>query len=1025
MPITPTISKVNAMTARNWQQIKELFHSALECAPQERAAFLNETCRGDESLRSEVESLIAAHEREGSFIDSPAYEVAARWLADDGAESLVGQQISQYKILEQLGAGGMGEVYLAYDTKVGRKVALKMLPACYETDQREYQLHRFHQEARAVSSLNHPNIVTVHDIGQQSGRHFIVTELIEGQTLRGCLIDKRIELDEALDIILQAGSALAATHEVGIIHRDIKPDNIMLRRDGYVKVLDFGLAKLAERKSVRPKSEAPTLMPGNTSPGMVVGTINYMSPEQARGLDVDERTDIWSLGVVLYEMLSGSAPFKGETPTDVIVSILERDPSPLAALSEEIPAELDWIVKKALRKDRDERYQTVKEMLGDLRRAKQELEFEAKLERTATQDKSSGRVEAPPKRILESATTLTTNRSAVIPTDEIKEAQASNARPSVNKTKPYRTPITAALAVVGLVVIGFALYKIFIQKKTVASFQAMTITRLTNHGKAILAAISPDGKYFVYVLSDAGKQSLLLRQINSASEKEIIPPAALAYFGVTFSPDGTNLYYVTKLNDPGTLYRMPMLGGTPVKLLEGIDGPVSFSPDGKRLAFVRGDYPNAGESGLYIADVDGSNEQQIATRKLPDLFYPNAFAGPSWSPDGQSVACSLVTMGRGGRLIAVRVQDQKEEVLTTHFWPSIGRAEWLPDMSGLIMIARRRDSPDSQVWYLSYPVAEERPITNDLNNYRSLSFTADYSKFVTIQVSSRSNLWVAPNGDTSRAVSLSTGNVYTGSGDDTISWTPDGQMVYGASTNGVADVWIMDSDGNNRKQLTVGASARSPVVSPDGRYLVFVSFRDGTRKLWRVQMDGSNLKPLTRSLADFWPCFSPDGQWVIYSSFNAAGKITLWKVQTEGGTPVELTSNQAQMPSVSPDGKLIAYLYAEGDSTPLPSSDAPPNKMAVIPFDGGGPIKTFDIAQSGSVRTIMHWSNDGRALLYTVNNTNATNIWSQPLDGGKPVQVTNLTEGLITTFNYSRDGKMLAYTHGTLIRDAVLISNAK
>jgi serine/threonine protein kinase len=1029
LSVTTTISKTNVMTARNWQQIKELFHSALERAPKERDAFLDEACRGDESLRSEVASLIAAHEKEGSFIDSPAYEVAARWLADDGADSLVGQQISQYKILEQLGAGGMGEVYLAYDTKVGRKVALKMLPVYYETDQREYQLHRFHQEARAVSSLNHPNIVTVHDIGQQNGRHFIVTELIEGQTLRERLMNRRIELDEALDIILQAGSALAATHEVGIVHRDIKPENIMLRRDGYVKVLDFGLAKLAERKSMRLKLEAPTLMPGNTSPGMVMGTIKYMSPEQARGLDVDDRSDIWSLGVVLYEMLSGSEPFKGVTLSDVLVSILEREPAALITLSEEIPAELDWIVKKALRKDRDERYQTVKEMLGDLRGVKQELEFEAKLERSATSERSVARRETPAKRSVRLPAALLTGKSAVIPTNEIREAQLTKVETVAGEGRRSWTPVIAALALIVLTVAGIAFYKNFIQGKKSVPFRAGNISRLTNDGKTIHASISPDGKYFAYALSDVGRQSLWIRQTSATNDTQIVPPAQVGYFGITFSRDGNDLYYVIKANDPGTLYKIPALGGTPVKLLENIDSPVSFSPDGKRMAFVRGGYPNRGDSGIFIANSDGTGEQLIAARQLPEFFVPIFFTGPSWSPDGELVACAVTNVKSEYRVIAVRVKDKKEEVLTPQTWAAIGRVEWLPDMSGLVMAARDQASTGGQIWQLSYPDGKAWKVTNDLNYYRDVSLTADASHLITIQISGLVNMWLVTDSNAGRAAGfrsgnsaqLSIGNLGYLGGDENISWTPDGRIVFVFANGKQGNIWIMNSDGSNRKQLTFnGSYNHNPVVSPDGRYIVFTSDHSGQRNVWRINIDGTDPKQLTNSQADFMPAFSPDGQWIIYSSLSSS-MLTLWKVPIGGGTPIEIIHRGTFNAVVSPDGKQIAYLFTEGSSP-----GAPPNRIAVIPFEGGEAIKKFEIQQgNGGARTILDWSRDGRSLLYTVINNNVSNIWSQPLDGSKPVQVTDFKEHLLTAFGWSRDGKQLACSRGILIRDAVLISNTK
>jgi serine/threonine protein kinase/Tol biopolymer transport system component len=1012
------------MANDRWQQIKEVFHSALEHEPAARAAFLARACASDETLRREVESLIAAHEKEGSFIDSPAFEIAAPWLVEPKADSLVGQQVGHYRILEALGSGGMGEVYLAQDTRLGRNIALKLLPASFTND--PDRLHRFQQEARAASALNHPNILTIHEVGEGQGRPYIATELIEGETLRERLSNGRLSSGAALEIIMQAASALVAAHEVGIIHRDIKPENIMLRRDGYVKVLDFGLAKLAERKvASRSDPEALTRMRGNTSPGMVMGTVNYMSPEQARGLSVDERTDIWSLGVVFYEMLSGQTPFQGETPTDVTVAILEREPASLSAPSRDVPAELDWIVRKALRKDREERYQTVKELLSDLRKVSEELAFEAKLERSAPPDKLGGNLESSAKRgaAINALAGAATNRSVVVATDEIKEARLADTKIVPGKAVRSRATlfVVAALVLASLAGIGFAVYKFFLQGKRATAFRAMNITRLTNNGKTTTAAISPDGKYFVYVLSDAGKQSLWLRQVSAANDTQIVPPAPGGYFGLTFSRDGNNLYYVIKVNDAGTLYRIPLLGGTPVKVLEKIDGPVSFSPDGRRLTFVRGEYPGRGESGLFIADADGGNERQIAHKKFPEFFYPIFVTGPSWSPDGRLIASAVTNIKSESRVILVNVEDGREQVLTTEPWPYIARVEWLPDMTGLLMNARDQGATVAQIWHLSYPGGEAERMTNDLNAYRSISLTADADSFATVQTSGLINIWVAPALDTASAVQLPSGNIGYSGGNEGVSWTPDGHIVFTSGSGKSGNIWIMKADGSNRKQVTSDAGYNhNPVVSPDGRYIIFTSSRTGRRNVWRMNLDGSDPVRLTNSMVDFLPAVSQDNQWIVYSSLNS-GRTTLWRVPLAGGEPVEIINREGINPTISPDGRQIAYLM-----TMAAAPDAPPNRIAIIPFEGGEPVKTFEIPGGlGGARTILHWSQDGRSLLYTVIANNVSNIWSQPVEGGKPVQLTNFKEHIITSYDWSRDGKQLAVSRGVILRDAVLISNSK
>jgi serine/threonine-protein kinase len=374
------------MTPERWQRVEELFHSALAREPGQWATFLAQACVGDEPLLREVESLISFHERRDSFIETPASDLAAELLARRPGDLEAGQQIAYFKILSSLGAGGMGEVYLAEDTRLGRRIALKLLPAQFTTDAE--RVHRFEQEARAASALNHPNIVTIHEIGREGATHFIATEFIDGETLREHCSGRAVNLNEALDIAIQIASALEAAHAAGIVHRDIKPENVMLRRDRIVKVLDFGLAKL-EFPETAPDGKSATRSMVDTNPGMVMGTVQYMSPEQARGQDVNGGTDIWSLGVLLYEMVTGRAPFRGETRSHVVVSILESDP-PLLALDSEVPEELQRIVSKALRKDREERYQTASGLATDLKNLRQELEADARWLRSLdTVDKRS------------------------------------------------------------------------------------------------------------------------------------------------------------------------------------------------------------------------------------------------------------------------------------------------------------------------------------------------------------------------------------------------------------------------------------------------------------------------------------------------------------------------------------------------------------------------------------------------------------------------------------------------------------
>ena len=465
---------------------------------------------------------------------------------------------------------------------------------------------------------------------------------------------------------------------------------------------------------------------------------------------------------------------------------------------------------------------------------------------------------------------------------------------------------------------------------------------------------------------------------------------------------------------------MPIFGGTPTRILEWIDGPVTFSPDGKRMALVRGSFPGEGESALIIANADGSGEQILARRKRPEGFAPLFFTGPSWSPEGELVAATVSKVGGPSQVIAFRVSDGKEQVLTSAAPPFIARTEWLPDMSGLLVIAGT-NAAESQVWLVSYPDGATRPLTNDMDQHRAIGLSAKGDRFVTVVQRGLVNVWVVPDGDAGRAKPLPVGNLsFQVSGGNGVAWTPDGHIVFSSNESNNVDLWIMDADGGNRKQLTSNSGRNvSPVVSQDGRYIVFSSTRTRSPAIWRMDIDGRNPKQLTRGQADLLPAISPDGKWVVYGSLGAT-KSTVWKVSIEGGDAVELVSKVSLNPVISPDGKFVAYLYPDSYD-PF----APTNRIAIIPSEGGEPDKTFTYQAADRLATAVQWAADGKSILYTINRNNATNIWSQPLDGGPAKQVTDFKDSLISGFAWSRDGKTLACTRGISLRDAVLISETK
>jgi len=974
------------MSAERWEQIDNLLQSALRRPPGQREAFLKEALNGDESLRREVESLLHAHEQAGEFLEATALEVEARAIADSQGQPAMDGTLGPYRILSPLGVGGMGEVYRARDARLGREVAVKVLPAQFIHDQD--RLRRFIREAQAASALNHPNIITIYEIGHSNGAHFIATEFIDGHTLRQRITPTGLSLSAALDVALQVASALSAAHAAGIVHRDIKPENVMVRPDGLVKVLDFGLAKLTERNARAADceapnervadSEAPMALKTTTDPGTVMGTAQYMSPEQARGLEVDARTDIFSLGVTLYEMIAGRASFEGATRTEVLVAILEREPAPLSPYAPAIPAELERIITKALVKDREERYQTVEDLLIDLKRLKQRLEYE------------QYRGEARAARTT------------------------SGAGLTLSGIKRHERGALLTLGALVMVIAGviFGLNKLISQKQSrpVVSFQAAKLTLITTHGRAVGAAISPDGKYIAYAMEEDGKQSLWLRQTHIPASAPIGTLTAAQYSDITFSRDGAFLYYcVRDETDPALsgLYQMTLPDHNPKRLIAGPVLNIALSPDGARLAFVRRDSQTNAPLTLALANTDGSNEQVLATRKLPDVFGPLA-----WAPDGEEIACVSARFNANlgtATLVAISVKGRAEKQLSDHQWSGVTSVAWLPDGSGMIVSALDRAvTANSQLWQISYPGGAVRKITNDLNDYLGSSLAADSDALVTLQESVSLNLWITSKGKYARATQI-TARTGKDDGQRGVAWTPDGRLVYTSTASGSPTLWMMNSDGSNQKQLTMTAGQNiRPTVSPDGLYLAFTFLHPGrrmNREVWRINLDGSDPKQIAEDGG--FPQCSPDGNWVVYE----LGPGGMWKAPSAGGAPVQLTEKPSFYLAISPDGKLVASF-----------SRLAQRQITLIPFEGGSPIRLLDLPPTpGSYVPGLRWAPDGRALSYGITHSGVSNIWSLPLDGGPPKQMTDFKAEQIYSFDWSRDGRLVV-SRGVASRDVVLIS---
>ncbi len=554
-----------------------------------------------------------------------------------------------------------------------------------------------------------------------------------------------------------------------------------------------------------------------------------------------------------------------------------------------------------------------------------------------------------------------------------------------------------------------------------ASPEMRSIRLLTSSGNAQQPALSPDGKYVAYVLDEAGRQSIYMGQVNSTGNTQVISPSEVNYLGVTFSPDGSFIYYVVQDKDQprGALYKVPVLGGTPRKILAWVDSTVTFSPDGKRFAFVRRNVESR-ETFLFTANADGSGEEQLAARKRPDYFIRS---GPAWSPDGRTIALGAGRFSPGDSsnmyVVTVDVANGSEARLGSQTWTSVGPTGWIKDGSGIVVVAFHQKSPviANQLWHLSYPAGEVSRITNNLNSHAGLSIATQSDELVTARSDRVSRLWVAPDGDAGRARLIRSVNGDNYSELLGLCWTPDDRLIYGSHASGNADIWIMDSGGANQKQLTYDPRREvDPVASSDGRYIVYTSEGSGTSYLWRMDIDGRNPRQLTSGKFDDLPSFTPDGRWVVYTSFDESGNLTLWKVSIDGGEPIQLTRQVSLYPAVSPDGKLIACQYRDEQSKRM--------VIAIIPITGGNPVKVFKempLPASG----IMRWTTDGRSLTYILTKDGVSNIWLQPIDGGQSKQLTHFKEDQIFRIAWSRDGKYLAFDRGLTIKDIILISQSR
>lgn len=961
------------MTPEIWEKVNEIFHHASELNENDRDAYLKEACNGDDALRSEVMSLLDAASDAGDFISRPIVGPFVSEFAEHLKTLSPGNEISHYRIERAIGSGGMGEVYLAVDTVLNRKVALKTLPPSYAAD--PSFLRRFRIEAQALAKLNHPNVATVFSVEEADGIPFITLEYLEGQTLDRVTPAGGFELADFLRYLEPIADALSHAHEKGIIHRDIKPGNIMISADDTPKILDFGLAQF-ERSLVGAGQSRTDI----TAPGQIIGTPSYMSPEQAEGEELDQRSDIFSFGTVMYEALAGKRPFRGASQGLIIREVIYSEPEPLMSVNPEVPEVIANMIGKCLQKRPDDRFESISEVRTILRGLRQASDAGVSMDSFA-------------RRFY---------REAVSP--------------------PRGWLIPAAVMMLILALGGWY----FFSKaglKPPFSFANMTMRRLSQTNNVAYAAIAPDGKSIVYVSrEDNGDRALWLRRVNDANAIKIVEPQPVQYWDCPFfSEDSEYVYFITasRASTHGTLYRVPALGGQPRKLVDKANHLGNLSPDGKRMLFVRyGDIDpnlsvNTSVTSILSANAfDGGDEQIILTVRGETILKE-----PRFSADGKSIFFikrELVEDVESWAVLTAATDGSGEREIIRQT-ERISAIALLPNSNGLLMNAFDPVSNLQQIYNVSLIDGKTTRITNDLNFYVGVSIDREGQNIVAAQRSEENRLWVGQTNDLStiKPVFRET------AAHQTVDWTPNGRIVYDALENNRVHIWIADVDGKNALRLTgLGSDDSEPKVSPDGRYIVFTSKREGFNQIWRMNIDGSeqtllaNVPGITQK-----PRFDSDGKFVIFRWFGESND-PLGRVPVTGG-PVEglagIPRSIVYFWEMSPDGKFVAYTTADESTAHT--------RVIVKPIGTNEPTATYDIWPY----RIFKWTPDGRSLCFQDvqrgDNPQTKAFLMDPI-GGRPKLLLSTEPDELYDLSFSRDQKHIALVRGKTATDAVILTAA-